>query len=142
MAGMIEFSIQYSMFLQEPRVSISQAPLVPPSLCCWGVPPSVPCGLLGFQHGQWSSGHVLAPVGKAIQRHLHTAHPEARGLQLQCYSLACRRSFFFKLRFRTCAFCHDIMNIILYRMEKVKIIWQVQQERKGLFSWESKHFES
>lgn len=77
---------------------------------CWVVPPSVPCRLLGFQHVQWSSGNVLAPLGKPVQRHLHTAQPEGRGLRVQCYS--CTIWPVGGVSFSSCASEHVLFDMI------------------------------
>lgn len=118
------------------------------SACCcacfprlWAVPlsllflPLCPGGCNSiFQHVQWSSGHTSAPSGKPIH-HLHTT-PPGWALQTQGYSCTVwsvggisLSSFVSEHEL----FWHDLMSIVEYRMEKVKIIHRVQQERKAYF---------
>lgn len=108
-----------------------------PSLCALSA-----SGLPARPVELWECLSSLGQTCPKAPSHCAARRTGTAGSVLLLHNLAGRRSFFFKLCFWTCAFWHDIINIVQYRMEKVKIIRQVQQERQGLFSWESKYFKS
>lgn len=109
-------------------VQLSHPAAVPASQGCVTSPSSPLCAL-------GSPGHAPAPSGKPLQRHLHTTHP-GWALQTQGYSCTIWSVGGISLSSfvsEHVLFWHDLMSIVEYRMEKVKIIHRVQQERKAYF---------
>lgn len=144
MAGDTEFCEWYSKFLQEPWVQLSQPAAVPASR---GSGQSLfhPYLLPLSPGGCWaaaaassmsrSSGCASAPSGKPIQRHLHTIPPgwalQAQGYSCTIWSVGGISLLSFVSEH--VLFWHDLMSIVDHRMEKIKIIHRVQQERKAYF---------